>query len=374
MQTSADHAARAADSHFPLPITFEEITAEWLTAALRQKAPGVTVRKSAIVDMVRGTTTKIRIRLELDEAGKQAGIPELVILKGGFEPHSREVGMNQMFQREVRAYRDVFPVMPLPTPTCYFADYDPERQQGIILMEDLVQRGVTFCHATKPQSFEQVARRLTHLAQFHAKSWNSPELAPRGKWGELVAFFPVMRPFFDHYATPEIWQSFVNSPRGAASSVRFHDPKWLVESWDRMTRYAQQLPQCVLHGDVHLGNLYIYPDGTPGFFDSLASTGPGMLEVSYHVSASIDSADRPHWERALVQVYLDELARSGVEPPSFDEAMHHYAVLLLYGYFIWMTTEANRQTEPVNAANVARVSAAMLEHDVIGVLASAGTD
>lgn len=356
-------------AHFPLPITFEEITADWLTAALRQKAPEVTVRTAEIVDMVRGTTTKIRIRLELDEAGREAGIPDLIILKGGFEPHSREVGMNQMFQREVRAYRDVFPAMPLPTPTCYFADYDPARQQGIILMEDLVQRGVTFCHATRPQSFEQVARRLTHLAQFHAKSWDSADLQPSGKWGELVAFFPVMRPFFDHYATPAIWQTFVNSPRGAASSVRFHDPRWLVDSWDRMTRYAQGLPQCVLHGDIHLGNLYIYPDGTPGFFDSLASTGPGMLEVSYHVSASIDSADRPRWERGLVQVYLDELARNGVESPSFDEAMEQYAVLLLYGYFIWMTTEANRQTEPVNAANVARVSAAMLEHDAIGVLA-----
>ena len=112
----------AQSSPFPLPITFEEITAEWLTAALRQKASEVTVRKAEIVDMVRGTTTKIRIRLELDEAGRNAGIPELVILKGGFEPHSREVGMNQMFQREVRAYRDVFPVMPLPTPACYFAD------------------------------------------------------------------------------------------------------------------------------------------------------------------------------------------------------------------------------------------------------------
>lgn len=374
MQISADQAARAADSHFPLPITFEEITAEWLTAALRQRASGVTVRKSEIVDMVRGTTTKIRIRLELDEAGKQAGIPELVILKGGFEPHSREVGMNQMFQREVRAYRDVFPVMPLPTPACYFADYDPARQQGIILMEDLVQRGVTFCHATRPQTFEQVARRLTHLAQFHARSWNSVDLAPGGRWGELVDFFDVMRPFFDHYATPEIWQTFVNSPRGAASSVLFHDPQWLVDSWDRMTRYSKALPQCVLHGDIHLGNLFIYPDGTPGFFDSLASIGPGMLEVSYHVSASIDSADRARWERGLVQVYLDELARNGVEPTAFDEAMHQYAVLLLYGYFIWMTTEANRQTEPVNAANVARVSAAMLGHDVIGVLASLGTD
>lgn len=357
-------------NHFPLPITFEEITPQWLTAALRQKAPGITVRDSKIVNMVRGTTTKIRIKLELDEAAKQAGIPQLIILKGGFEHHSREVGMNQMFQREVRAYRDVFPVIPLPTPTCYFADYDAARQQGIVIMEDLVERGVTFCNALRPQTHEQVARRLTALAKFHANSWNSPDLAPGKKWGELVDFFDTMRSFFEHYATPEIWQTFVTAPRGAASSVLYHDPKWLIDCWNRISRFSKQLPQCILHGDIHLGNLYIYPDGTPGFFDSIVSTGPGMLEVSYHVSAALDCADRRRSEGALVQHYLDELARNGVEPPSFEDAMHQYTVLLLYGYFVWMTTESNRQMEPVNTANVARVSAAMLDHDFLSVIKS----
>ena len=45
-------------------------------------------------------------------------------------------------------------------------------------------------------------------------------------------------------------------------------------------------------------------------------------------------------------------------------------MFLLYGYFIWMTTEADRQTEPVNTANVARVSNAMLDHDVISLIGS----
>ena len=52
--------------------------------------------------------------------------------------------------------------------------------------------------------------------------------------------------------------------------------------------------------------------------------------------------------------------------------MHQYAVFLLYGYFIWMTTEANRQTEPVNTANVSRVSTAMLDHDFLRVIKALG--
>jgi len=301
-------------SYFPLPISLEEITPAWLSAAVRQRAPHATVRGVEIVEFIRSTSTKIRLRLDLDEAAKRAGIPELVILKGGFEAHSRNVGMANMHEREVRGYRDVFPVMPLPTPACYFADYDPERQQGIIIMEDLKARGVTFCHATQPQTFEQVARRMQALARFHARSWASPELHPGGKWAYLDEFLTVMRPFFNFTTQPENW------------------------------------------------------DGSPGFFDTLASRGPGMLEVSYHISAAIDLADRPRWEGALVQVYLDELARSGVEPPAFDEAMRQYGVLLLYGYFIWITTESHYQTESVNTANAARVSAAMIDHDIDGLL------
>ena len=137
-----------------------------------------------------------------------------------------------------------------------------------------------------------------------------------------------------------------------------------------MTHFAHQQPHCVLHGDIHLGNLYIEQDGTPGFFDTLASRGPGMLEVSYHISASLDAADRRGSEGALVQRYLDELANNGVDAPAFDEAMRQYGIFLVYGCFIWMTTEPYMQTEAVNTANAARVSAAMLDHDTIRLLQS----
>lgn len=355
-------------SHFPMPLTIAEITPEWLTAALRIRAPGAGVESVEVVDVMHSTTTKVRLRLGLDDAGRRAGLPEVVILKGGFEPHSRNVEMTNMHEKEVRGYRDVFPAMPLPTPDCYFADYDHERRQGIIIMEDLVGRGVTFCHASRPQTPDQVARRLTALARFHAKSWGSPDVQPGGKWGYLDDFLASMQPFFDHNIAPQTWGRFCAAPRGAAVSVRFHDREWMAGAHARMVRFSQTLPHCVLHGDTHLGNLYVDPDGAPGFFDTLASRGPGMMEVAYHVSAALDAADRRGAERPLVQHYLDELALGGVEAPPIEEAMRQYGVLLLYGYFIWMTTESHYQTESVNTANAARVSAAMLDHDTVGLI------
>ena len=354
--------------YFPLPLRVDEITTQWLTAALRQRAPDVSVVSHRVIDVINTTTTKVRVQLELDDAGKRAGIPELIIIKGGFQAHSRE--LEKMHLREVRGYRDVFPFVPLRSPACYFADFDSERRQGIIIMEDLVARGVSFCHATNPQTHEQVARRLTALARFHAETTRSAELEPGGKWADLVDFFPVMRGFFDRHTSSDNWQRFMNLPRGVASSFRFRDRDWMRDAWTRMCRFGQRLPHCILHGDVHLGNLYIEPDGTPGFFDTLASKGPGMLEVSYYVSASIDIADRARWEGALIRHYLDEFARCGIEPPGFDEAMRQYGIFLLYGLFIWQTTESHFQPESVNTANMARVSAAMLDHRSVELLAA----
>lgn len=354
-------------SPFPLPIRVEDVTAQWLTAALRTRAPGVTITSCEVIDAVFTTCTKIRLRLDRDDAALAAGIPERVIVKGGFEDHGRRY--HHMHEREVRGYRDVYPHVPLPHPACYFADYDPDQKQGIIVMEDLVAKGVEFCHATRPQTHEQVRRRLDHLARFHAATWASPELEPQGRFGELVEFFEVMQGFFDEKSTPKNWARFMAAPRGVATSRLFQDRDWLVCAWQRMADHARTLPRCVLHGDMHLGNLYIEPDGTPGFLDTLASRGPGMLEVSYHIAGSLDVADRPRWEGALVRHYLDALERHGAPAPSFDEAMEQYAIFQLYGYFIWVTTESHYQTEAVNTVNAMRSTMAMIDHDTAGRIA-----
>ncbi len=351
---------------FPLPVLIEEIDAAWLTAALRTRAPGVTVESLEIVDINRGTCTKIRLRLTMDEAGRKAGIPETVILKGGFEEHSR--ALSHVHLSEVRGYRDVFPAAPLPTPICYFADFDDERQQGIVIMEDLVARGVEFCSALRPHSFDQVARRLEVLARFHAKTWDSPGFQPGGCWDFIREGEPYLRDYMNLYLNPEEWQRFTASPRGAATSVRFHDLDLMIELFDNLVVLSQQVPHAIIHGDTHSNNLFIYPDGEPGFFDGLPGRGPVMKEVTYHLTCVLDVADRRRWEGALVQHYLDELGRNGVAAPSFDEAMRQFAAFLLDGHIIFMVNESFYQPEAINTAYTARFSAAMLDHDTVGVL------
>lgn len=358
------------DKHLPLPLTIDSITCDWLSAALQTRAPQVTVNRFEIVDINHGTCTKIRLRLEVNEQGKQAGIPQTVILKGGFEPHSRDMFLT--LEKEVNAYRDLYKTLHLQSPKCYFADDDKEQRQGIVIIEDLVARGVRFCHPLHPQTHEEVADRLSALAKFHASSWDHPKLQPNGEWHWARDMLDEFCVYMKRYLEPVSWNRFVTSPRGAAASVYFHDMAWMQDALERLPQMARGMSRCILHGDTHLGNLYIDPNGTPGFFDPGSLRGPSLVEITYHIACALDPMDRRRWEGALVQHYLDELAGHGIARPDFDEAMQQYAAFLVLGYCIFLINEPVFQPEEINTAYTARFSAAMIDNRTLDVLKAIG--
>ncbi|MCB2060483.1 MAG: phosphotransferase [Novosphingobium sp.] len=353
---------------FSLPVEIDGITRDWLETALSGYAPGVRVRDFEMVDFIRTTCTKIRLRLDLENNPPDAPIPNTVMLKGGFEPHSR--AMAHMHMTETMSYATLMPAFDMRTPEIYFSRWDEEAQQGIVIMEDLVARGVDFCKPTRPQSFEQVARRLEELARLHAGTWGSPRLEPGETWGWLSDTPTHLLDYFGPFLEAEVWDPFIEAPRGAAASTRFHDREWMHEAMVKTGIYSEGQPRCACHGDTHLGNLYIDTDGTPGFFDCISYKAPGMFEVAYHLTCALDVADRKRWEGALIQHYLNALRSHGVSPPGFDEAMHQFAVYLAYGYLVFVINDAIFQPEAYNTAYTARFSQAMLDHDTIGKLAA----
>lgn len=344
-----------------LPLKPEEITAAWLTAALCVRFPGIAVERAVIADVICGTSTKVRMRVEYDAAGRAAGLPPTLIVKGGFEAHSQS--MQPMYLTEMRFYRDIQPWVPIPSPRCYFAGTDPDSAQSVIIMEDLAARGVTFLQGQKPQTAADVGRRLEVMARYHAATWNSPEFAPGGRldWvlGRHEGWSLI---YIDRYLVPEVWQSYMELPRSAAVSAVFHDRRWMAAALAELGIDHRRSAVCLCHGDTHLGNLYTQSDGTPGFFDPQVARAPWQFEVTYHLIAALDIRDRRRHERALLRRYLDALRRYGIAAPAEDAAWEAYRRELVYGLFIFLINETHFQTEAVNTAYAARFGAAALDH------------
>jgi len=355
------------DDLLPLPVSPDGVTAAWLTAALRQRRPGIAVRSCEIVDVMTGTSTKIRVRLTCSGPGA-AEMPATLIVKGGFEQHSRNMG--PMYANEARFYADVQPNMPMPSPHCYFAASDPSSHQSIVIMEDLRRPGVEFCDPLRPQGFEQVARRMDAMARYHAATWQSPEFAPGGRWADIGSRFETWGlEFMGRFLVPAVWDSYMAAPRGAAASVLWHDREWMQRALQEIGRIQFEQPRCLIHGDTHLGNLYILEDGAPGFFDAQVARTAWHHEVSYHIVCALDPADRAAWEGALLERYLGGLRAHGIDAPPYEAAWLDYRRSIVWGLFIFLTNPTLYQSEAVNTAYAARFSQAALDHELKRLLA-----
>ena len=343
----------------PLPLRPDEITAHWLTAAIRQTRPDIIITEAEILDVILGTSTKVRVRLKAEGAA----LPETLIVKGGFEAHSPS--MKAMYANEVRFYVDIQRYIPMPSPACYFAGSDPHSHQSIVIMEDLRRDGVVFCDALQPQTFDQIARRLEAMASYHAATWQSPEFDYGGRWFDIGSRFDSWGlEYMQRYLVSDVWEHYMALPRGAATSVLFHDRDWMAQALHKIGEIQRDQPHCMIHGDTHLGNLYIDENNNPGFFDAQVARTAWHHEVSYHIACACDVADRAGWERSLLEIYLEKLKFSGVSAPGFEEAWLDYRRSLVWGLFIFLTNETKFQTEAINTAYAARFSQAALDHDL----------
>ncbi len=343
----------------PLPLGPEEITAQWLTHALSAGRPGVQVRSCRLDDAILGTSSKLRISLEYTSA---TDLPTRLIVKGGFESHSP--GMAWMFLNEARFYRDVAPFVNLNVPETFFVGSDPHSHQSIVIMEDLAERSVRFCNPLAPQNRVEIGRRLRDLATFHAASWNSPEFDRGGRWAWVGTRFSAHSAAYNaRFFEPSTWDHYAAMPRATAVSTGLLDREWLKSALGRLDEISAAADQCLIHGDMHLGNLYVDADDRPGFLDMQPARAHWALEVAYHIGVGLDIADRRRWEQDLLRIYLETLAEEGIRPPPFDEAWADYIRFLAYGFFIFLINDVHFQSEAINTANTARMGAAMLDHD-----------
>jgi Ser/Thr protein kinase RdoA (MazF antagonist) len=126
----------------------------------------------------------------------------------------------------------------------------------------------------------------------------------------------------------------------------------------------------LIHGDDHIGNLFV-DGGRTGFYDwAVASRFPGMRDVAYFLCNSLPTEVRRAEQDALIARYRSGLAARGVDLPA-DLAHEQYRLFSIYSWVSATTTAAmgsKWQPAEVGYRATVRTTQALIDLDVLGLL------
>ena len=328
-----------------IPATLEEATsAAWLAevvgADVASVTPGevdnrVSTNQPVHVELVDGTGRDLWIKGYFSEIGQQyryAGVPEAAF------------------------YRDLVGRAGVRTLRVVAAAVDFDTQHNVVVTEDELGAGARFLHALDPYTPEQAAGSLEQLAVLHARTWLDPELADLPWLANRCSMYTLAR------GVADIDVNF-DGPIGAGVPDEVRDSERLYAAYQRLgERAAPASPWSVVHGDAHIGNVFLDGEGRPSFCDwQLVQRGPWYLDVGYHLASVLTVEDRRRHEDDLVRHYLERLAAEGADAPGLDAAWRGLRVGMVHGLYLWGITA---KVDPrKTAVLLERLGTAVADHD-----------
>src|SRR5439155_11646447 len=152
------------------PVELDQVLSpQWLTATVGSRRPGTEVDGVTVVETLQTVATKVRFGVEYSD-----GTTAAFCVKGYFKPEFRASGSTG--QVEVHFYRELAPELGVRVPPCVYTGIDPESGHGLVLMEDLVERGCRFLSPLTPVDVDRAAQNLGEIARLNARYWEAPLL------------------------------------------------------------------------------------------------------------------------------------------------------------------------------------------------------
>ena len=313
-----------------IPITIEELTPSWLTAALG--AAGA-IDGAQVIDARVGVVGRpgmtgqlFHVTLSYDEP--PPGAPTTLVAKlSSPHPQAREVVHAMGFyEREIGFYHELAGRCPVRTPRCYYTDLDHGSGLSVLLLEDL-----TALHqlASTGGPVSEVEPLMTDLARLHAAWWcdeslgNLPWLPLRGLMTAdqaTVQFYESWPTFLDRLSapiTPELLAT--------RELIGGHLPDVWRDMFGRP-------PLTLIHHDIQGDNLLRHPT-TPSELTlidwQLTTQARGVLDLVGFVCGHLDTDERRRHEQALLEGYHATLTACGVEDYSFEQCWDDYRAALV---------------------------------------------
>jgi hypothetical protein len=322
-----------------LPTTTSEITAEWMTDALRGSGiigddvtvSSVLVDASAVGVGFMGEVATVGLVYD----GAADGAPASIIAK--FPTSSPDIRAmmqpTRIYEREHRFYRELADESPVRTPrifhiTCTTAP-EAHDEEYLLLIEDLGR--LTLGDQVAGVTPDQARAALVGLAAHHARFWNGAGL-------ENADFIPVINGPLNQ-AGSAIYESSLPGFMAAFGTVIKPELADFVDNYAAMRPQILDdlaaMPHTLVHFDFRADNLFFDHDGSIVVIDWQAiSQGGGVADVGYFLSQNLSTEDRRAHETELLRAYHDALVANGVSDYPFDRFVTDYRVGISCGWMI----------------------------------------
>ncbi|MCV7224279.1 phosphotransferase [Mycolicibacterium elephantis] len=312
-----------------LPREWEEITPDWMTAALARDHPGAAV--DSVTVALRDDGTNRRARLALTYSAGSG--PATVFAKAVDPEHADLVALTSGLYHEPRLFTSRIE-LPLDHPAVYTALIDENARNFVMIMEDVVARGADPRDSTRPMTIAQAASGIRGLARMHSRYWGERLTTnPALGWVEPFVAFEGLEYAPLHIAHERLGDSVPAEVPALSGTELF------VDIWARYIGTLTTTEQTLLHGDPHIGNTYVLPGDEVGFLDwQMVRRGNWSLDVGYFLQGALTIEDRRRAERDLLGEYRDALRLPSAELPTAEEIWLRYRASVAHGLAIWMAT------------------------------------
>jgi aminoglycoside/choline kinase family phosphotransferase len=314
---------RKSDPSIVVVDVVDELTPEWLTAALRTIGHDVAVTRLSCAPIGAGQMGAT-YRLDYDVTGDDASLPASLVVKLAAHDRAARSLVAPGYRAEVTFYRDVADTVAVRAPRCHLALITDDDEAFTLLLEDLSSGtpGDQIAGADPAA----VVLAATNLAGLHGPRWDDPSLLAES-WtsqtdkagaefvGELVmgAIPQLLDRIGDRLADGD-----AHTLESAAAVL----PTFLLD-------HERHLAP--LHGDYRLDNLMFSADGaTVSAVDWQTLTlGLPARDLAYLIGTSLSIEDRRVAEDNIVEAYRGALATHGVTGYSAAEAFDDFRVGLM---------------------------------------------
>jgi len=318
-----------------VPKSWDEVTPDWMTAALAMDFPDAVV--DTVTVAMRDDGTNRRARLALTYRPGPAG-PDRVFVKAVDPGHRELIKMTSGLLHEPRLFSSGVE-LPLEHPRVHAAPVDETAEDFLLVMEDLTARDADPRDATRPLTVEQAADAVRGLGRLHGEFWGERLTRPGLGW--LEPFLP-----WDGMQYAPLPAALQRLGDDAPASVQALTIDALVEGiWKPFIRTltAPGVPVTLLHGDPHIGNTYVVTGtgsgDTVGFLDwQVARRGNFSVDLGYFLQGALVTEDRRAHERELLGEYRDSLGLPAHELPSAEEIWLRYRASVAHGLTTWLAT------------------------------------